>query len=466
MKKKVVILLAAALCVTALGCVMTSCSDPATDTDTTAVTTTPEPEPDPIAKFTGTDVTTYFDEPVSVKDLFASIEELSIPIKTEGIVISAQATEGNGTATVNANTEDWTVGTVSFDSAGKYELTITDGEFCIPTVAVVTAIDPIEEVTLTNIEGVTVESLSADIKSNRRLKVLNTGDLVLTHEQYTELRKVDPDVKILSKVTFENIELDLSQSEVDISKNKIKDKEAFDALLSIVPRGIKFVMCDCGYKNEEMAALREKHTELEFAWRIYMGRWNLRTDDEAFSVMIYTYDYKRMTSADIEVLKYCTNMKALDLGHQAITDLSVLENLTELRVLILADNRISDVTPIAKLTKLEYLELFVNQIDDITPLASLTNLLDLNLGWNWYLDDVSAIYGLKQIERLWLPTTKFTSNRRLQAEVNEQFPNATIVYYNEETSIGNGWRTHPRYKPMRGMFLGEKKYDPNFATYK
>ncbi len=460
MKKKVILFLACALCTVTLVCAMTSCSDNTSDTDTPSTTA---PEPDPIVKFTGTDVTTYFDEPVSIKDIYLAIEELSIPIKTEGIVITATTADGSGTATVNADAEDWSAGTVSFDSAGKYEISITDGDYCIPTAVTVTAIEPVEEVTITDIEGVSVETLSANIKKNRRLKVLNTGALVLTHEQYTELRKVNPDVKILSKVTFENIELDLTQSEVDISKNKIKDKAGFDALLSIVPRGIKFVMCDCGYKNEEMAALREKYPDLEFAWRIYMGRWSLRTDDEAFSVMIYTYDYRRMTSADIEVLKYCTNMKALDLGHQAITDLSVLSQLKELRVLILADNRISDVSPLASLTNLEYLELFVNKIDDITPLASLTNLLDLNLGWNWYLGDISAIYELKQIERLWLPTTKFTGNKRLQAEVNAQFPNATIVYFNEETSIGNGWRSHPRYKPMRQMFI-DKKYNENFAT--
>ena len=463
MKKKIALFLTAVFIITALGCAMTSCSDDTTDTD--AVTTTPEPDPDPIAKFTSTDVTTYFDEPIKLGDIFAAIGELSIPIKSEGITVTATTVEGDGTAAVSSDAESWAENTVSFDKAGKYELSITDGEFCIPTVAVVTAADPIEEVILTDIEGVTVESLSADIRANRRLKVLHTGELLLTHEQYTELRGVNPDVKIVSKITFENIELDFSQSEVDISKKKIKDKEAFDALLSLVPGGVKLVMCDCGYKNEEMAELRDKHPELDIVWRVYMGRWNLRTDDEAFSVMIYTYDYTRMTSKDIEVLKYCTRLKALDVGHQAITDLSVLSNLTELRVLILADNRISDVTPLATLTNLEYLELFVNKIDDITPLATLTNLVDLNLGWNWYLDDISAIYELKQIERLWLPTTKFTGNRRLQTEVNEQFPNTTIVYFNEETSIGNGWRTHPRYKPMRQMFL-DNKYDENFASYK
>ena len=64
-----------------------------------------------------------------------------------------------------------------------------------------------------------------------------------------------------------------------------------------------------------------------------------------------------MTSKDIQVLKYCTDLQALDLGHQRITDLSVIGNyLKDLRILILADNKVSDVSPLANLKHLHYLQ--------------------------------------------------------------------------------------------------------------
>ena len=184
----------------------------------------------------------------------------------------------------------------------------------------------------------------------------------------------------------------------------------------------------------------------------------MRTDDEAFSVMISSYNYQRMTSADIEVLKYCTNLKALDLGHQAISDLSVIGQLTELRVLILADNRIRDISPLANLKNLEYVELFVNDIKDVSPLAECKNLVDLNLGWNWRVNDLSSLYSLEKLERLWLPTTDI--DREQEKELATVFPNVQMVF-DDKDSVSSGWRTHERYFIMRAMFTNNK-YDEAF----
>lgn len=306
-----------------------------------------------------------------------------------------------------------------------------------------------------------IDVLSAQLTENPKLELFNTGTTVLTVDEYISLRTINPETRIISQVNFEDTVLDLSLTEIDISEKQIVDREKFDTLLSYLPAGIKLVMCDCGYTNEEMGSLREKHPHLKFAWRLYLGRyWKLRTDDEAFSVMIFHYDFVRMTSEDIEVLKYCTNMKALDLGHQAITDISVIGQMRELRVLILADNKITDVSPLANLTKLQYLELFVNRITDMSPLAQCTELVDLNIGWNRGLNDISCLYSLDKIERLWLPTTGVPY--AVRDEISENFPEAQIVFVDKD-SISSGWRTHRRYFIMRGMF-NENKYNPDFVT--
>ena len=44
-------------------------------------------------------------------------------------------------------------------------------------------------------------------------------------------------------------------------------------------------------------------------------------------------------------LQYCTDLIALDLGHNGIDDLSWLEPLQNLQLLILSDNRMKDITP-------------------------------------------------------------------------------------------------------------------------
>ena len=178
--------------------------------------------------------------------------------------------------------------------------------------------------------------------------------------------------------------------------------------------------------------------------------------------MIRAWDYTRMKNEDIEVLKYCTELRALDIGHQAVTDISVLSGLTELRVLIIADNKITDLTPLKNLKKLEYLEFFMNKVTDLTPLAECTELIDLNFGWNYKIADLTPIYSLKKIERLWLPTTAVKEEQH--EEIIAAFPNAKIIFKDVD-STSSGWREHPRYKPMRNMFK-YNKYDENFASYK
>ncbi len=319
------------------------------------------------------------------------------------------------------------------------------------------------DIDLSDVGELTYSYLLRCFKETPLLRRINAPQLTLTSNEYQNLCAVNPSAELITKISFETAVLDLSANEVDISNSEISDKAAFDSLLSCLPSGIKLVMSDCGYSNEQMAALREKYPELDFAWKLYLGeKWTLRTDDEAFSVMIYDYDYTRMTSADIEVLKYCTNMHALDLGHQAITDLSVLGTLSELRILILADNKVSDLTPLKNLKKLEYLELFVNRVSDVSPLSECTELVDLNIGWNRSIKDISAIYSLSKIERLWLPTTGIKADKH--SEITDNFPNAKIIFADVD-SISSGWRTHPRYRPMRATFTNNK-YDPNFTSYK
>ena len=348
-------------------------------------------------------------------------------------------------------------------SSTQSGLTPSDTHSSSVTLTPVTEI--VFELDWSNDNDVSYDTLLGAIQKNPELKLIRADNTTLTSDQYIKLCKANKNVtlELVAKVKFEKLTIDLTTSEIDISKAEISDKAAFDELMSVIPEGHKIIMCDCNYTNEEMAALREKHSHLDFAWKLYLGeKWTLRTDDEAFSVMIYNYNYTRMTSKDIEILKYCTNMKALDLGHQAITDLSVFSTLTELRVLILADNKVSDLTPLSSLKKLEYLELFVNRISDLSPLAECTSLIDLNFGFNRSIKDISCIYSLDKIERLWLPTTGVSESQ--YDEIKASFPNAKIVFKDVD-SVSSGWRTHPRFKPMRAMFLNNK-YDENFASYK
>ena len=202
--------------------------------------------------------------------------------------------------------------------------------------------------------------------------------------------------------------------------------------------------------NEELGNLRLALPNVRIDWVVHLGKWSVRTDAVAFSVLITQYDYKRMTSNDIQVLKYCTELKTLDLGHQAIEDISVIgAYLQDLRILILADNKIKDISPIANLKHLHYLELFMNDITDSTPLASCTELVDLNISFNYRFSDISGILNLPKLERLWLISDRISSDS--YKLIRETYPNVVLVTTGTG-STGSGWRTHERYYTMIDMY--------------
>ncbi len=296
------------------------------------------------------------------------------------------------------------------------------------------------------------------------LREVDLHDQPLTKEERISLAEKFPDVSFGWTVHYRDQTYDSSITELDLSKTKLTkdDLPELKEVCEQLPNLEKLILCDCGLSNETLAGFRGEMDKVKVVWRIYLGKWNMRTDQIAFSVLIFHYDYRRMTTNDIQVLKYCTDLRALDLGHQAITDISVIgDYLPELRLLILADNRISDISPLAKLTHLHYLELFVNRISDISPLAGLKELVDVNISYNGGLSDISALLNSPMMEKVWLESTS-VSNASIQ-KLKQTYPKAKVVRVGSG-SVDQGWRWNPRYNQMMDMWYNNY-YGDEFSKY-
>jgi Leucine-rich repeat (LRR) protein len=81
-----------------------------------------------------------------------------------------------------------------------------------------------------------------------------------------------------------------------------------------------------------------------------------------------------LTDADIEPLKYMTNLTELVLFENQFSDISVLSGLVKLTRLDLWGNRISDISALGGLVNLAELDLLGNRISDISALNGLVNL--------------------------------------------------------------------------------------------
>lgn len=275
-----------------------------------------------------------------------------------------------------------------------------------------------------------------------------------------------PSVRFLWEVEILGERYDSETEDLDLSG---KTELTADILRSRLPlmAGLKRIdVSKCSATNEELGALRDEFPGIKIVWLLKLGcKWSLKTDAKAFSVLIYNYDYERMTSDDIQVLKYCTDLQALDLGHQAITDISVIgDYLTELRVLILADNKLNDLTPLTKLKHLHYIELFVNrQLKDVSALGECKELVDVNISYLHNITDISNLFDLPMIERFWIINSENVPADQLDS-LRETYKNAVIVTKGKN-SLDKGWREHPRYYAMFEMFKKTNFISREFSKY-
>ena len=234
-----------------------------------------------------------------------------------------------------------------------------------------------------------------------------------------------PDAVFIRQVTVFGQTMTNDAEELDISKTVFKTPDEVLSQIERLPYLKKLVMCDCGLSNEQMEELIARRPDAKFVWTIHLAHHAIRTDAIAFSTKnptkhtqpYYSDHYnrlvkttKRLKTGDIRELKYCTDMIALDLGHNYLTneDLEVLQYLPHLQVLILADNEITDISALSYLKELRFLELFMNNIPDMSPLVGLPDLLDVNI-CRTQLKDITPLLQLTQVKRLWFSMNDLSS---------------------------------------------------------
>ncbi len=307
-----------------------------------------------------------------------------------------------------------------------------------------------ETVTLTApVDSEAVRTYLACFPRLREADLMAAG---LTEAEGDALCEAFPQVAFHRMVTLNGQPIDSFTEELDLSRAQIQEYETFSAALGHLPRLRRLEMHQCSLTNQQLAALRDRYPDTKIVWTVKMSRWEIRTDVVAFSTKQHSNSTKRLSSAYAQVLQYCTDLVALDLGHNAIDDLSWLEPLQKLQVLILADNSIRDITPLASLKRLKYVELFMNtKLQDVTPLAALPELLDVNLCIT-HTKDLSPLMACKKLERIWIghQTQKYCSKESLQALL-EAFPDAQYDLVSVSCT-NRGWREHPRYDAYSEMF--------------
>ena len=308
-----------------------------------------------------------------------------------------------------------------------------------------------EDATSLNFSDVFVdESIKDNLKYFYNVKEVYLYNQNLSDEFRISLLEEYPDIQFYWNVNVFGTKIDSASTYLDFTGHTVDDFDQFVIDLKLLNKLEKLEMGESNLSHDELGHLRELFPNIEINWVIHMGVWTLRTDDVAFSVLISNFPYTKLRTDDIQVLKYCTKLQALDLGHQGLTDLSVIgDYLTNLRVLILADNKITDITPLSKLTHLHYVELQLNFIADPSPLAQCTELVDVNLSHNPTLTSIMSLTNLPMIERFWCFMDAVPWSEK--EIIKQSYPNAELVL-SGWGSTNYGWRLHERYFAMIDMY--------------
>lgn len=288
-----------------------------------------------------------------------------------------------------------------------------------------------------------------NLKKIRLYGAIAGGDI--TFDDLDWLQERFPDLTIDYVFDIWGKQVSLLDESLDLSHVKMDDGGA--AVRAVLPRMKNCTYLDmdsCGVSNEDMAALRDDFPNIKVVWRIWFGRYfTCRTDTE--KVLAATLD-GNVTGANGAALKYCTEVRYLDLGHNKnLDDISFVQYMPKLEVAILAINSWSDASPLANCKELEYLEMFNTRCTDLTPLLGLTKLRHLNVSYLWGLSDISPLYQMTYLERLWIGR----DNRVPRAELlnlQASLPNTEVNITNSGDPTSQGWRRHERYWELRRQF--------------
>ena len=215
------------------------------------------------------------------------------------------------------------------------------------------------------------------------------------------VRERFPDAQVKAGSQIAGVAVDTETEKVVLNKIKLSDSDIIRLAVRAFPNIKTYEMCQCGLSDDVMGKLREDFPDITFIWTVEFDRFSVRTDAVVFSTLEYEI-FRNMTEETFRPLfTYCTELRALDIGHHGIKDLSGLANLKKLQVLILTDNPVSDISPLAELKDLKYLEINRSEVTDVTPLTKI-DIEMLSLNENRHLQNIPELVKCQKLEGLFL----------------------------------------------------------------
>ena len=265
----------------------------------------------------------------------------------------------------------------------------------------------------------------------------------------------NPQIKTVESVQLLGKQFGAEDAVIDLRGNQYtlsQVKAALDEALPKMTSLKKIDMCGCGLSDKEMEKLTAAYPNIKFVWMLHVGRWDIRTDAVMFSALNSDgkeiYDQKDYAP----IFKYCTDLRAIDLGHSLITDISEMASLKKLRAVILTDNKVKDISAFKEMKDLEFIEMnATNKVTNLEPLRELQNLRFINMWGSVGITDLSPLYHHDKLE---IVIFERTIPREEQKRFISSNPNCQSFFKvdSNRVSTNPAWRDNPYRIKLKNTF--------------
>lgn len=316
---------------------------------------------------------------------------------------------------------------------------------------------------MTDAEAGEAAEILAKLPGLKELSLGNDKDNPLSWDSISLMHEAAPQAVMDYDFTLYGKDFNLSDESMDIKWIQIDDEGALVKQITACMNNLTYLDMDsCGVSDESMAQIRDSLPNAEVVWRIWFGDYyTARTNVEKILASM-PGKAGELIHDNVMDLQYCTKLKYLDLGHNNYLDtIEFIRSMPELEVLIVGMTFVEDFSPVADCPKLEYVEAMTSRLHDLTPFAELKNLRHLNVCYNFALTDISPLYGLTELERLYIGWHCPVDPAQVE-EMRRCAPNC-VVNNTTKDPTEEEWRFafggyHPRYELLRQQF-GYEEWD-------
>ena len=278
---------------------------------------------------------------------------------------------------------------------------------------------------LASLERVTLMKDEAGLDDPSRIRQSFSGPVFvspLSLEDVGILEEHLPETVIDYRFLLFGQELSTADERIEYIRERHIGDEGLEYFRLILPvmKDLRYLkLDDCGTTSAGMAALRDDFPGIKVVWRVWFGNYGL-CGDGTYAMYNCLTDTEKIWATgtlrdrNTEDLKYCTDVRFIDIGHNSITNIDFVNYMPKIEVAIFSITYIDDISPLANCPNLEFLELFRTLVTDLSPLENCKNLKHLYVydETRVGLKDITPLYRLDSLERFYCTVAESASDQR------------------------------------------------------